>query len=420
MNTTTRGWIVSALCALVAGCDGGGGAGPGPAPGPGDGKPVVGKPGAGGGPGQKPDPAPATCAVSADLDAFITTRMEESRIPGLAAGIVTAGGLAWAKGYGLADIAAGRAAEPDTIFALMSIGKVATATGVMQLVEKGQLDLDANINDYLTAFDIVHPSFPDVPITLRQLLTHTSGLAGDDYGVLQLNIAASDAAVQPLGEMLSDLLVPGGSRYDGGSNFSDKAPGTDWAYSSIGISLAGFVAESVAGESFDVLTAASIFAPLGMSDTSWRLDPYQNKLDRLAVMYNWDETARTHDVVAPFTFSDYPAGSIRSSVTEWSRFLAAMVDDGSFAGASIVSAATAAGMREVQFPELSSMQAIGWHRTASTRNLLGHGGDDAGASTDMWYDLDTGKGVIMLMNVTRRPDTNAILDRLLDESDRCQ
>ena len=360
------------------------------------------------------------CDVSSELDVFIEAAMAENNIPGLAAGIVTPDGLAWSKGYGSADIAASRDVESDTIFALMSISKVVTATGVMQLVEAGTLDLDADINAYLDDFEIVHPQFPEATITTRQLLTHTSGLAGDDYGVLQLNIKTSDAEVQPLGEMLGSLLTPAGDRYDGGANYSDNAPGTAFAYSSIAISLAGFVAESISGTGFDELTDASIFDSLGMTNTSWRLSPFADKLDEVAVMYNYVEGADVYEDVEAFTFADYPAGSIRSSVPELSRFLAAMINDGNFGGQQILSPTLTADMREVQFPLISSSQAIGWSYWLGERTLLGHGGDDAGASTDMRYDVDTGKGVILLMNVTRRPNTDDIVERLLDESDGCE
>ena len=121
-----------------------------------------------------------------------------------------------------------------------------------------------------------------------------------------------------------------------------------------------------------------------------------------------------------FTFADYPAGSIRSNVEELALFLAAMIGDGSLGNVQLVQAATAAEMREVQFPDLNSGQGISWSYWFGAREVIGHGGDDSGASTDMRYDLDTGKGVILLMNVTRRPGTEEIVERLLDESDLCE
>jgi CubicO group peptidase (beta-lactamase class C family) len=288
----------------------------------------------------------------------------------------------------------------------------------MQLVDAGKLDLDADINGYLKAFMISHPKFPSAKITMRQLLAHCSGIGGDDYGVLQLNIKKSDAEVQPLGEMLASLLTPQGDRYDNGSNYSNNPPVTAREYSSIGISLAGFVAESIAGTGFDKLTKASIFDPLGMANTSWRLAPYQSKKDQLAVMYNYANGK--FEAVEPFTFADYPAGSIRSTVPDLARFVAALIKDGTYGNAHILKPATLDEMRKVPFPTVSASQGHGWSYSLGGRTLVGHGGDDTGASTDFRIDVDTKKGVILFMNVTRRPNTDEIVERLLQESDGCK
>lgn len=369
--------------------------------------------------GPRPDAGPPIpCTVSSGLDNFINGRMAQNNIPGLAAAIVGANGVLWSRGYGFADIAAQQPATPDTIFAIMSISKVVTAVGVMQVVEAGTVDLDADVNDYLSTFAITHPSFPNRPLTTRQLLSHASGIGGDDYGVLQLNIRTDDASVEPLGSMLQSLLTPMGARWNGGANWANHAPTDAFAYSSIAISLAGYVAESATGTPFDQLTDVNIFQRLGMTNTSWRLTPYLNRND-VAVMYHYVGGGSGYDIVDRFTFADYPAGSIRSSVNEFSRFLAAMINEGSFDGAQILTPATAAAMTQVPFPAASSSQAIGWGWTFGARDMLGHGGDDAGASTDMRYDVATRKGALLFMNVTRRPNTDEIIDRLMDESDAC-
>jgi len=365
---------------------------------------------------------PITCeTISDDLDTFIEARMEETDIPGLAAGIVGPQGLVWSRGYGHANIEEDRAVTPDTVFAIMSISKVFTATGVMQLVAAGDLDLDEDINTYLSAFDVVHPDFPDTAITMRQLLSHTSGIGRDDYGVLQLNIKTSDEEVEPLGEMLQSILTPEGERFDAAApSYEDTAPGDTFRYSSIAISLAGFVAESVSGTSFDELTAGNIFDVLGMEDTSWRLGPYADRLDEVAVMYDFDELDEEFIPVDHFTFADYPAGSIRSTVRDLSLYLAAMINEGVFEGDEVLSQVAYREMMEVPYPDANSAQALGWNYRFDERTLAGHGGDDSGASTDMYFDVDRGIGVILLMNVTRRPNTDEILARIFEASEVCE
>jgi CubicO group peptidase (beta-lactamase class C family) len=364
------------------------------------------------------------CQVSADLDDYITARMNEDNIPGLSAGIVTSEGLVWAKGYGLANIAQSTPVNQDTIFAVMSISKMVTAVGVMQQVETGALDLKTDINTYLNGV-VVNPNIsfqvsnPNVngTITLEHLLSHTSGTAGDDYGVLQLNIKNSDAELQPLGEMLASLLHPQGARYDNGFNWDTTAPGAAFTYSSIGISLAAYVAEVVAKSGFDALTKKTIFDRLGMVNTSWRLSHYNDKKEQLAVMYN-PVGGNLEDIEA-FTFAEYPAGSIRSTVPELARFLTAMINRGTYGNQQILKPETVAAMEDSPFPNATNGGFYGLGMFLVDDDLRAHGGDDAGAATDMAYNRTTKKGVIILSNVTRQINNDAIYQRLLQEAELC-
>ena len=367
------------------------------------------------------------CEVSADLDAFIEARMAEDNIPGLSTGIVTAKGLVWAKGYGKANIEKSIPVDKDTIFALMSISKMVTAAGVMQQVEAATLNLKTDINTYFSgvtvkpniSFQINNPSASGT-ITLEHLLSHTSGIAGDDYGVLQLNIKFSDAELVPLGEMLASLLHPQGARYDSGYNYSNSAPGTNFSYSSIAISLGAYAAEVVTKTGFDELTQKSIFDKLGMVNTSWRLSPYNSKNDKVAVMYNPIDGGSTLEAIERFTFAEYPAGSIRSTVPELARFLAAMINDGTYGNQQILKPASVAAMEEPPFPGATNGNAYGLGMFIAGDDLRAHGGDDTGAATDMAYNRKTKKGVIVLTNITRRPNNDVIYQRMLEESEKCE
>ena len=365
------------------------------------------------------------CEVSPDLDSFITDAMALDNIPGLAAGIVTAEGLVWSKGYGMANIAGATPVTEETYFALMSISKMVTAAGVMQVVEEGDLDLDTDVNNYFAgvvvppniSFEIDNPNAAGT-VTVKHLLSHTSGIGGDDYGVLQLNIKTSDAELEPLGEMLASLLHPDGDRYDGGDNYSGSAPGTNFSYSSIGISAGAYAAEVVSGTGFDELTRGSIFNRLGMSNTSWRLADFDDKQDQLAVMYHL--VGGTPEEVEAFTFAEYPAGSIRSNVPELARFLAAIINDGTYGNQQILTPQSVALMEEAPFPDAEGGLGYGLGMFLATEDLRAHGGDDAGAATDMAYNRVTGKGVIVLSNVTRTISNDDIYQRLLQESENCE
>ena len=364
------------------------------------------------------------CEVSADLDSFITDTMALDGIPGLAAGIVTADGLVWSNGYGMANIAESTPVTDETYFALMSISKMVTAAGVMQVVEDGDLDLDTDVNDYFAgvvvppdiSFEINNPNAAGT-VTVKHLLSHTSGLGGDEYGVLQLNIKTSDAQLEPLGEMLAAHFHPDGDRYDGGSHYSGNAAGTNFSYSSFGISVGAYAAEVVSGTGFDELTKGSIFDRLGMANTSWRLNDFDDKLDQLAVMYNpFDGTPEAVDA---FTFAEYPAGSIRSNVPELARFLAAIINDGTYGNQQILTPQSVALMEEAHFPDAEGGLGYGLGMFLATEELRAHGGDDVGAATDMAYNRVSGKGVIVLSNMTRSAGNDDIYLRLLEEAENC-
>jgi CubicO group peptidase (beta-lactamase class C family) len=158
-----------------------------------------------------------------DLDAFINAEMARDTIPGLAAVIIKSGQIAWSRGYGFADIGAGRRMDPAaTIQNIGSISKTFTGTAVMQLVERNLIDLDQDVSRYLQ-FEVRHPAHPAIPLTCRLLMTHRSGIIdGDAYGA---GYACGDPATA-LGDWLREYLTPTGRSFKATDSFGDWQPGT--------------------------------------------------------------------------------------------------------------------------------------------------------------------------------------------------
>ena len=186
-------------------------------------------------------------AVSADLgpvDAFVRAEMERQKVPGVAVAIVRGGEVVEAQGYGLANVEHQVAVKPETIFQSGSVGKQFTSTVVMLLVEEGKLAL----SDPLTKF------FPKAPaawrgITVRHLLTHTSGIP--DYAGETLDL--------PQG------LHRGGARAALAFGLKlEFPPGSRWSYSNTGYVLLGIIVGKVSGRFYGDLLAERVFAPLGM------------------------------------------------------------------------------------------------------------------------------------------------------------
>ena len=173
--------------------------------------------------------APAGCVrVRPSVDAQILETLQRDRVPGAAVCTFDATGPTWCTGYGWAHILEGRPARIDTPFLVASVSKTVTGVVILQGVEEGALGLDDAVNEHLT-FEVTHPASA-TSVTLRQLMTHTSGIL-DDWDVLEPLSVDGDSPMA-LGAFLSDYL-------DGPLNtewvWSDWSPDEGYAYSNVGI-----------------------------------------------------------------------------------------------------------------------------------------------------------------------------------------
>ena len=139
-------------------------------------------------------------------------------------------------------------ALPDTVYRAASVSKFVTGLGIMKLKEQGRIELDADVNAYLP-FSLRHPKAPDMPITLRMLMTHTAGI--HDGNAYNGGIGR--------GVPLSELLA--------GDSFTAHLPGTLWEYSNFGAGIAGAVMEAATGTDFETLMQETVFGPLGVTAT---------------------------------------------------------------------------------------------------------------------------------------------------------
>jgi CubicO group peptidase (beta-lactamase class C family) len=351
-------------------------------------------------------PAPPAPPAS-ELDAFIQDAMTQMKVPGLSALVVKHGGIAWQKGYGWADVESRAPVGPDTVFQVASISKTIVAVAVMQSVEDGRLDLDGDVDRGLD-FPVRNPAAPQTPITLRQVMTHTSSL--NDNPTLFLSLVRS---VMPLGGFLRDYLVPG-ARYASADSYYAGAPGTAFNYANVNGALAGYVVEAAEGEPFDRLTERRIFAPLGMTQTSWAPGPVPGATNATPYV----DFGRIAPDEYPFL---YPEGGLRTSAPQLARFLLMFMQDGSYGGARIVSAASVAEMRRVSFPALAPNQGLFW---VYQPPYLGHSGGVNGITSLMYFRPADAVGVIVLMNGSldrdpaRQATAGAVVGRLFAEADR--
>ena len=359
-----------------------------------------------------PDTRAPTCAT--DLD----SELGSLHVPGLAAGLVAHGQLACTAAAGMADIAAARPVTEDTLFALASTSKLVTATAVLKLFDDGKLGLDDDVNVYLP-YRVAIPSCTDKPVTFRQLLTHTGSIAdnakwincpGDcAYGTEPIPFVTRGAdSPIAMADFTRAYLTPGAMYYSASANFEAGCPGTIDDYSNMGVVLLAAVAETIAGERFEQLTRDRIFAPLGMTESSWLLatiDPA-----RLATPYDWT-AAKGFFPYGQLGEPDWPDGGLRSSVVEMAKFL------GAFSDRTLLAPSTIDEAMRPQIPALDDTQGLVWfYQDFGAHHVIGHDGSDNGVSTYMFVDPKTGAGVILLSNGVWTNAADALMAKLFDEA----
>jgi CubicO group peptidase (beta-lactamase class C family) len=318
--------------------------------------------------------------ATAWLDGFMPMQLEREDIAGAVVLVVKDGKVLLAKGYGYKDVAKKVPVTPDsTLFRPGSISKLFTWTAVMQLVEQRKLDLDRDVNDYI---DFKIPATYPQPITLRHIMTHTTGFE----------------------EALKDLIMPEGSPMAPiGSYLAQHIPkrifppGTVPAYSNYGATLAGYIVERVSGKPFNDYVAENIFRPLGMTRSTFAqplppdLKPLMSNGYRLG-----SGPAKGFEILEPA-----PAGSLSATATDLSHFMIAHLQDGKFESAQILRPETARLMHSRQFglnPALNGMCLGFYEESRNGHRIFGHGGDTIYFHSDMHLMPDAGLGLFVSYN----------------------
>jgi len=275
--------------------------------------------------------------LEAFLDEELGREMVKHHIAGAAVAVVKDGELFIAKGYGDADRENGVPVDPEqTIFHVGSVGKLFTWTAVMQLAEQGKLDLDEDINTYL---DFRIPDTYPQPITLEDLMTHTSG-----FEERWLDSVVSDLSeVVPAREWLVSYMPA-----------RVCPPGECAGYSNYNAMLAGYIVARVSGEPYDQYIQEHIFDPLGMAHSTARSPIPPDLREHASVGYTYEDGAFQ-------AFPDYtaqpalwPSGSHQATVTDMARFMIAHLQDGRYsdadiAGVRILKEGTARQMHSTQY-----------------------------------------------------------------------
>ncbi|HEX5014300.1 MAG TPA: serine hydrolase domain-containing protein, partial [Candidatus Limnocylindrales bacterium] len=339
---------------------------------------------------------PVVDRLAPRLDALAAHFLVDKRLPGLAVGVVRDGRLAWSSGLGFADRAAARPVTTHTLFRVASITKSFTATAVLQLRDEGRLRLDDPLVAHVPEVHaIADPFGPIEEVTLRRLLTHTSGLQGDvtPSEPWEWRMFSEDETLASLPR--TAILAP---------------PDTGWRYSNLGYSLLGIAVSRVAGEPFATYVQRCILDPAGLGSTTYH--PSGDLAVRAAIGYG---PRRYDDDVAPSKEFDsatlYADGGLWSTVEDLARWLAIQFqcgdDDRRGDGDRVLGGRT---LREMHRPTMigdagwTYGQGIGWGAWRIGDDIWnGHTGSLDGFRAHVLFRPTDKLGVIALANGSARP-----------------
>jgi CubicO group peptidase (beta-lactamase class C family) len=386
------GAVLAALCALGVGSLGAA-APTGPAP-----APAVAAPAAPTPPASAALPTSAHALTAQDLepwlDGLMPTALRTAQTPGAVVVVVKDGQVLLEKGYGFADWKKRTPVDPKTtLFRPGSTSKLFTWTAVMQLVEQGKLNLDTDVNTYL---DFKIPPYQGKPVTLRLLMTHRAGFEETARDLLTYG-----KAPPPLGEVMKRYVPP---RF----LTPDQGP----AYSNYGASLAGYIVERVSGEPFNSYIQRHIFAPLGMTSSTFDQPLPAAMAPNMATGYStWDKPGPGFEVV-----DMPPAGALSSTGDDMSRFMIAQLQLGRYGGAQILQPQTAQEMHTTiwrAFPDLNG-NALGFYQqNINGHRVVAHGGDTNFFHTDLSLFIDDNVGLFISVNARGKDAMGEFLrDRL--------
>jgi len=321
-----------------------------------------------------------------DFDAEIGKEMSSYQIPSLSACVIKNDEMVWAKYYGNSAVS-NSLPDSGSIYSVASVSKTILLTAVMQLFEQGLIDLDTDINDYLPIL-IRNPHYTDEKITIRILLTHTSGLAWpvDDYEVPGFYDYYPLDSAPTLSEWIPQYVLPGGSNYVN-AVWKSTVPGERELYSNIGTGILGYLVEVITGTDFNSYCIQNIFTPLEMSSTSYAYADLE--MDKVVKKY-W----KNYQLIEPYRQLFFPAQSLKTTMEDYSHLMIAYLNGGIYKGTRVLQEKTINTILQIHNP--ASGRCLIWKKTVG--GWYEHQGGEPGVAAQVEFNPDKKIGLIIFSN----------------------
>ncbi len=324
-----------------------------------------------------------------DIEHLAETKVAKYRLPGMALGIVRDQELAWFGGFGAADLDLGKKPTEHTIARIASVTKTFTMTAIMQLRDQGRLNLEDPLVQHIPEFASARAVRGDLEgVTLRRLLTHRSGLVTESptHGWNDLDFPSREEMLAKLPE--TGVVIPQDSAFK---------------YSNLAFGLLGEVVYRITGTPYTEYVHANIIEPLGLTST----------------VFDLTDELRPHFFVGynPTAYQDRPehapyahlngissAGQLHSTVSDLAKWISFQfqTDGGDRCGAQVLKGQTLVEIQQPQYVESdwSAGQCLGWRATRMGNHIYyNHGGGIHGFGTQVWFNVPSKTGVVVLINM---------------------
>jgi len=333
-------------------------------------------------------------ALAIKIDTMLEHAMQTDQVPGLAIGIIQNKHMVYAKGFGVTETGSNHAVTSQTVFQLGSDSKMMVGIAVMQLVERGKIDLDAPVTRYLPYFRLADPRYK--AITLRHLLSHRAGLPWCanydrcnflDYESPEYDDTSLERHVR---ELVTVKL--------------ENTPGEKMQYSDLGFEILGDVIAKVSGQSFEDYIHNHIFAPMQLQHTSFKLKDIAAGI--LASPHVIDAGTNRVKVSSYYPYSRLhaPSSHLLSNVDDMNRYAFVQLDQGITAQSSVL---PASAFKVMWTPEIATNMQSKWEKNLGLgwflgdhngHRLVGHGGGDTGFACGFIMAPDDGIAVVVMEN----------------------
>jgi CubicO group peptidase (beta-lactamase class C family) len=334
-----------------------------------------------------------THSFTSTVDGVTPSLLQEYGVPGAAIALIQKGRVVWVHGYGFANVASGTRVTAETVFNAGSISKSPTAWAVMQLVDQGKVDLDRPVDFYLKRWHLPASSFDNSQVTVRRLLSHTSGISNHDFHGWD-----PESPLPPIEESLSGKTGTGEVQVV-------AAPGSGFHYSGANYAILQLLIEEVSGERFQDYMSANIFRPLHMSNSQYGLPPKFQQV--MATPYDGLGTA-----IPILRYNELSAAGLTTTVGDLAKFATAGLRGpaGEAAGRGVVKESS---MAQMQSPAPNSQWAdrdpfgpepqYGFGYTVRPAQFvgkvgIGHGGSNSGWESFYQIVPSTGDGIVIMTN----------------------